>query len=67
MSTLAFYQEQAARCTRDAEATNLSNVKERHLRSRDAWLAMAERLRQTADARAVAAAQKAATATAAEA
>ena len=67
MSTLEFYLTRADECARDAEQTALVNVKDRHLRAQAAWLAMADRLRQTADARAVVAAEKAAIAVAAEA
>jgi hypothetical protein len=60
VSTLEFYLTRAAQCGNDAEETTLINVRERHLRARDAWLVMAERLEQTTTARAVAAAEKAA-------
>ncbi len=62
MSTLEFYIDRAAQCARDAEASNLDNVRERHLRSRSAWLAMAERLELTNRARETLAAEKAAVA-----
>lgn len=59
MSTLEFYQTRAAQCAREAEATNLVNVKERLLNARLAWLQMAERLERTNEARAVGLAHKA--------
>lgn len=59
MSTLEFYQTRAAECEREAEATNLINVKERLLNARLAWLQMAERLERTNEARAVGLAHKA--------
>ncbi len=60
MSTLEFYLTRAAECERDAEATSLVNVRERHMRARHAWLAMAEKLELTTTARAKTAAEKAA-------
>lgn len=59
MSTLEFYHTRAAQCAREAEATNLVNVKERLLNARLAWLQMAERLERTNEARAVGLAHKA--------
>jgi hypothetical protein len=45
MSTTSdFYLARAAECAREAEATVLANVKERCLRSQEAWLAMANRV-----------------------
>ena len=60
MSTLEFYLTRADECARDADETALVNVRERHLRARAAWLAMAEKLERTTTARAVALAEKAA-------
>lgn len=59
MSTLEFYQSRAAQCAREAEATNLVNVRERLLNARLAWLQMADRLERTNAARAVGLAHKA--------
>jgi hypothetical protein len=42
--TSEFYLARAAECAREAEATVLANVKERCLRSREAWLSMADRV-----------------------
>jgi hypothetical protein len=47
MSTLDFYLERAAQCRRDAEGTQLLNVKARSLSAAEAWDAMAARLRKT--------------------
>lgn len=47
MSTLDFYLERAAQCRRDAEGTELLNVKARSLSAAEAWDAMAARLRKT--------------------
>lgn len=43
-TTSEFYLARAAECAREAEATVLANVKERCLRSREAWLSMADRV-----------------------
>ena len=59
MSTLEFYLARADQCAKDAGETMLDNVRERHLRSREAWLAMAEKIERTNESRATAAAQKA--------
>lgn len=42
-ATSAFYQACAEQSLRDAEASILANVRERHLHSAQAWRAMAER------------------------
>lgn len=42
--TSAFYLACADECAREASATILENVRERHLRSEAAWRAMAARL-----------------------
>jgi hypothetical protein len=39
-----FYMTQAAKCGAEADATVLTNVRDRYLRSQAAWLAMADRL-----------------------
>lgn len=59
--TSDFYLARAAECAREAETTVLENVKERCLRSREAWLAMANRLRRGEQMRNAAAAEKQAT------
>jgi hypothetical protein len=57
--TSEFYLARAAECAREAEATVLANVRERCLRSQDAWLTMANRLRKGETLRDEAAAEKA--------
>ena len=47
MSTLQFYTERAAECRRQADATNLQNVRARCLSAADAWDEMADRVRRT--------------------
>lgn len=47
MSTLEFYAERAAQCRRDAEASTLTNVRQRNLDAAEAWDAMADRLVRT--------------------
>lgn len=54
-----FYLARAAECAREAEATGLENVKERYLRSQEAWLSMAGKLQRGETLRAEAASQKA--------
>lgn len=61
--TSDYYLARAAECAREAEATALENVKERCLRSREAWLAMANRLQRGEQMRNKAAAGKQATRT----
>ena len=46
MSLLQLYIERAAECRREAEATNLVNVRDRCLASALAWEGMAQRARQ---------------------
>lgn len=46
------YREQAERCEADAEAANLSQVRERNLRSAAAWHAIALRQLNSEEARA---------------
>ncbi|NIJ35283.1 hypothetical protein [Sphingomonas oligoaromativorans] len=59
MSTTSdYYLARAAECEREAETTILENVKERCLRSREAWLAMANRLQRGEQMRNDAAAEK---------
>jgi hypothetical protein len=45
-ATIDFYTAQAAKCGAEAAATDLTNVRERCLRSQAAWLAMADRIRR---------------------
>jgi hypothetical protein len=59
VATLEFYLSRAEECSRDAEQAVLSNVRERQLVARDAWLAMAERLERTTETRRETAAAKA--------
>lgn len=47
MSTLQFYTERAADCRRQADATNLENVRARCLSAASAWDDMADRVRRT--------------------
>jgi hypothetical protein len=47
MSTLQFYTERAADCRRQADVTNLVNVRERCLSAASAWDDMADRVRRT--------------------
>lgn len=47
MSTLQFYTERAADCRRQADATNLKNVRARCLSAAGAWDDMADRVRRT--------------------
>ena len=47
MSTLAFYNERAAACRREASAATLSNVRDRSLSAAVAWDNMADRVRRT--------------------
>ena len=57
--TSEFYLARAAECAREAEVTALANVRERCLRSEEAWLFMANRLRKGERMRDEAAAEKA--------
>ncbi len=59
MSTLEFYLIRAAQSATEAEATNLANVRDRHLAAQAVWLDMAERLERTNEGRAAVAAHKA--------
>ena len=43
-NTSDFYLARADECARDAESAQLDNVRERHLRSEQAWRALAEQL-----------------------
>lgn len=47
MSTLEFYTERAADCRRQADTTNLMNVRARCLSAASAWDDMADRVRRT--------------------
>ena len=51
MSTLQFYQEQAAQCRRDAAKATLGNVRERNERAAEAWDTMAGRLTRMVEQR----------------
>ncbi len=42
--TRAFYLARAAQSDRDADETNLANVRDRHLQAAQVWRSMAERL-----------------------
>jgi predicted S18 family serine protease len=59
-ATSDFYLTRAAECGREAEATALANVRERFLRSQEAWLSMANRLQKGEALRDQATAEKAA-------
>lgn len=53
MSTTSdFYLAQAQKCAADAAAATLTQVRDRNLRSEQAWLSMADRLIRTEAARA---------------
>lgn len=43
----SYYREQAASCAREADATQLDQVKDRFRRSEQAWLVMADRVART--------------------
>lgn len=58
MSTLQFYNDRAADCRREADASNLVNVRERCLSAAEAWDHMADRVRRTETFRAEDAARK---------
>jgi len=60
MSTLEFYNQRAADCRRDADLTQLANVRDRCLSAASAWDSMAERVRRTQTYRIEDAARKAA-------
>ena len=46
-TTLEYYIERADQCRREADGTDLANVRERCLRAAEAWDAMADRVRRT--------------------
>lgn len=46
MSTFEFYTQRAADCRRQADATNLQNVRARCLSAASAWDDMADRVRR---------------------
>ena len=50
-TTSSHYRACAQQSLRDAEVSSLANVRERHLHSAKAWLAMAERAAQVEAAR----------------
>lgn len=58
-ATSDFYLARAADSARDAQNTDLENVRERCLRAEAAWLAMADRLLRSEDERKRAAVEKA--------
>lgn len=64
--TSKFYLERAEQSARDAASTNLSNVRDRCLRSEAAWRLMAERLERTETTRRQAMADRAERAAATE-
>jgi hypothetical protein len=45
--TSDFYEAQAAKCGAEAAATQLTNVRDRALRSQAAWLMMADRIKRS--------------------
>lgn len=59
MSTLEFYLERAADCRKEADASTLTNVRDRCLSAASAWDSMADRVRRTQTYRADDAARKA--------
>ena len=63
-ATIDFYLAQAGKCSEEAKASPLTQVRDRNLRAEQAWRTMAERLVQTEATRAR---QVAATAAKAEA
>jgi hypothetical protein len=63
MSTLQFYNERAADCRREADASTLANVRDRCLTAAVAWDNMADRVRRAATFREQDAARKSAAAT----
>ncbi|MBA3940725.1 MAG: hypothetical protein C0520_05905 [Sphingopyxis sp.] len=46
-ATIEFYRTQAEKCTAEAEASTLTQVRDRNLRAAAAWQAMADKLLQT--------------------
>lgn len=56
--TSDFYLARAAECANAAQTSGLDNVKERYLRSEDAWLTMARRLLRSETLRDEAATEK---------
>jgi hypothetical protein len=46
MPTLEFYTDRAADCRREADTTNLENVRARCLSAADAWDGIADRVRR---------------------
>lgn len=51
-ATIDFYLAQAAKCSADADASSLAQVRERNLRAAAAWQAMADKLLHTEELRA---------------
>jgi hypothetical protein len=58
-ATSDFYLARAAECAREADSAVLSNVRERSLRARSAWLSMFDRVERGEALRERAAADKA--------
>ena len=46
-ATIEFYSAQAAKCTAEADASALTQVRDRNLRAAAAWQAMADKLLHT--------------------
>lgn len=57
-ATIDFYVAQAEKCTADAAASSLEQVRDRNLRAAAAWQVMADKLIHTEDLRAKQAAAK---------
>ena len=51
-ATIEFYSAQAAKCTAEADASALTQVRDRNLRAAAAWQAMADKLLHTKKLRA---------------
>ncbi|MBN8844005.1 MAG: hypothetical protein J0H88_12235 [Sphingomonadales bacterium] len=51
-ATIEFYLAQAGKCTADADASSLTQVRDRNLRAAAAWQAMADKLLHTETLRA---------------
>ena len=56
-ATIEFYSAQAAKCTAEADASALTQVRDRNLRAAAAWQAMADKQARAETARAEKAAQ----------
>lgn len=51
-ATIEFYRTQAEKCTAEADASTLTQVRDRNLRAAQAWQAMADKLIHTEQLRA---------------